>query len=82
MNTGKPVLALLPEHGVAADLVRESNIGIVADTDDVKQIKENLLRYYNSWKEKDLRFEPNQEVIAKYERKKLTEKLAKIFDDL
>ena len=67
---------------MAADLVRESNIGIVADTDDVKQIKENLLRYYNSWKEKDLRFEPNQEVIAKYERKKLTEKLAKIFDDL
>ena len=82
MNTGKPVLALLPEQGVAATLVRESNIGIVADTDDVEMIKENLLKYYNLWKTKNLRFEPNQEVIAKYERKKLTEKLAKIFDSL
>ncbi len=82
MNTGKPVLALLPEHGVAADLVRESNIGIVADTDDIEQIKKNLWQYYQSWENEALTFEPNQDVIARYERKKLTEKLAEIFDSL
>ncbi len=82
MNTGKPVLALLPEHGAAADLVHESNIGIVADTDDVVRIKENLLQYYQAWENGTLKFEPNQEVIARYERKKLTQKLAEIFDGL
>lgn len=80
MNTGKPVLALLPEKGVAADLVRESNIGIVAHTDNVEQIKKNILLYYKEWEKDTLAFAPNREVIEKYERKKLTGKLAEIFD--
>lgn len=82
MNTGKPVLALLPENGVAADLVRESNIGIVAHTDNVEQIKRNLLQYYSEWENGTLKFVPNQSVIERYERKKLTEKLAEVFDGL
>lgn len=81
MNTGKPVLALLP-NGVAADLVKESNIGIVAYTDDVEQVKANLLSYYNDWEKGVLQFTPNQQVVERYERKKLTQKLAEVFDGL
>lgn len=80
MNTGRPVLAILPENGAAAQLVRESRIGVVAHTDNVERIKENILNYYNRWKDGRLDFEPDKEVISRYERKELTKKLAEVFD--
>lgn len=79
MNTNRPVLAILPE-GAAADLVNESKIGIVANTDDVEAIKKNIKLYYDRWCEGTLDFEPDRNVIEGFERKKLTEKLAGLFD--
>lgn len=81
MNTGRPVLAILPE-GVAMDLVKESRIGLTANTDDVAQIKENIKQYYNSWKEGKLDFDPDRSVIERFERKELTKQLAQVFDSL
>lgn len=80
MNTGKPVLAVLPENGAAASLVRKSKIGIVAHTDDVSKIKESIIDYYKKWENKCLNFEPDRNVIEQFERKRLTEELAKLFD--
>ncbi len=82
MNTNKPILALLPEHGVAADLVKESNVGLVADVDDVKEIKENLLSFYRQWEKGEIQYHPVREVIERYDRKKLTKTLAELFDRL
>lgn len=81
MNTGRPVLAILPE-GVAMDLVKESRIGLTANTDDVEKIKENIKQYYNSWKEGNLDFDPDRTVIERFERKELTKQLAQVFDSL
>ncbi len=81
MNTNRPVLAILPK-GCAADLVRESRIGIVADTDDVSAIKENIKLYYDKWCKGTLDFEPDRNVIEGFERKRLTEKLAEVFDKM
>lgn len=80
MNTGKPVLALLPENGAAADLVRQTNIGLVADTDNIEDIKKIILEYYNKWIEGSLEFNPDRSIIEKFERKELTKNLAEIFD--
>lgn len=79
MNTNKPIVAILPENGVAADLVRESNIGLVASFDDVTEIKEMLLDYYKQWESGGINYSPNRNVIEKYDRRKLTEQLANIF---
>lgn len=81
MNTNRPVLAILPE-GAAADLVNESKIGIVANTDDVSAIKKNIKIYYDKWCSNTLDFEPDRNVIEGFERKKLTQKLAEVFDKL
>lgn len=80
MNTQRPVLAILPD-GVAKDLVIESNIGIVANTESMEDIENALASYYNQWRKSHINYEPNLEVIEQYERKKLTEKLSKIFDE-
>ena len=79
MNTKRPVLAKLPK-GVAADLVLESGIGNVANTDSISEIEKNILQYYQKWLQNTLEFSPNWEIIKNYERKKLTQSLAKIFD--
>ncbi len=78
MNTGRPVLSLLPE-GVAKELVVKSGIGLVSETSDKEGAKLNLLKYYNDWKNGSLAFEGKREVIDNYERRVLTGKLAEIF---
>ena len=79
MKTNRPVIAILPD-GVAKDLVLESKIGKVANTDNIAEIQNIILHYYNSGLNKDNNFFPDKSVIEKFERKKLTKKLAKIFD--
>ena len=82
MNTGRPVLAVLPENGAAADLVRKSRIGIVAHTDSVDKIKGIIQDYYDKWKSDSLSFDPDRSVIEGFERKALTAELAKVFDKM
>ena len=81
MNTKRPVVAILPE-GVAKDLVIESKIGLVADTDNISQIEDIISKYYEKWTQNSLNFEPDFNIIEKFERKKLTKDLASIFDSL
>ncbi len=82
MNTGRPVLAVLPENGAAADLVRKSRIGIVAHTDSVDKIKGIIQDYYDKWQSDSLSFDPDRSVIEGFERKALTAELAKVFDKM
>lgn len=79
MNTGRPVLSILP-NGVARDLVLESGIGIVANTESIDDIEQALSTYYNQWRKSRIEYKPNFDVIKQYERKNLTAKLAGIFD--
>lgn len=79
MNTKRPVIAILPD-GVAKDLVLESKIGIVANTDNVLEIENIIKDYYEKWQQNNLTFEPDFSIIEKFERKKLTKDLANIFD--
>ena len=81
MNTNRPVIAVLP-HGCAADLVRESRIGEVADADSVEEIKKVIKDLYDQWTDGTLSFSPDRSVIERYERKKLTEALAEAFDSV
>jgi len=78
MNTGRPVMAVLPE-GAAASLVRESKIGDTADFDDVPAIRDLFYRYYEAYKNGTLSFAPYMDVVQRFERKELTRELAEVF---
>lgn len=82
MNTGKPVLAIIPARGVAAQLIRDTRIGLVSDSDDVEQAMENIRQLYSGWATKTVNFAPDREKIAGYEREVLTGKLAEVFDQV
>jgi glycosyltransferase involved in cell wall biosynthesis len=82
MAAGRPVLAVIPD-GVAADLVRESGIGLVVNPGDGAALKralwlaaegpEAFARKY---------YAPRAEVIARHERQRLTKDLARILGEV
>lgn len=80
MNTNRPIIALVPEAGVAADVIRETKTGLIAETTDVPKIKEVVYSLYNNWKSDNNVFQPNWERIKDFERKELTRQLSAIFD--
>ncbi len=82
MNSGVPVMALLPDKGVAADLMRKTGIGRTADTDNIPGIKENFLCFYNDWLKGDMSISPDHELIKRFERRELTKELSEIFNSL
>ena len=76
----KPILACVPE-GTAAQTVRSLGNSVVVPPDDVDAIRDALLSYYRNWLEgKSVETDPR--ILERYDRRKLTEKLAGIFDAL
>jgi len=79
----KPILALVPPSGEVANIIKSTNTGVVVDFEDVEGIKKAYLQLYHGWKEKENRFvKPNWEEIFKFDQKNLTEKLAKLLNDM
>lgn len=76
----KPILALAPARSGAAQLIRQLKVGEIADPDNIVQIKEKIKKMYQKWQNNSLKI-PEVNIQA-YNRKNLTKKLAKIFDNL
>jgi glycosyltransferase involved in cell wall biosynthesis len=74
----KPILCLsLP--GLTPDLLVESGLGTVVHPEDVEGIKAALLRLYARRQEP---VRANASLIARFDRRNLTSRLAQIFDEL
>ncbi|HOJ11747.1 MAG TPA: glycosyltransferase family 4 protein [Clostridiales bacterium] len=80
MVSGRPILAIIPERGAAAQLIRETQTGLISDCTDLNGTKKNIKSLYSSWLEEINIYFPNKEEIRKYERNTLTAELAKVFD--
>lgn len=72
LGAGKPVLAIGPEKGDLAEIIRETNCGFIAGYSDEEKMKAALLAVFSG----DYKYTPvNRE---KYSAKAVTEKLAAI----
>ena len=80
IQTNNPILAVIPEKGAAAMLVKETKTGVVCHWSDIKAIEKGFLNMYNSWQNGECIIEPNKEEIAKYDRKALTQSLAELLN--
>jgi glycosyltransferase involved in cell wall biosynthesis len=81
MNTGRPILATIPYNGAAAQLITQTNTGLVSDYNDIMGTVKNLTELYNSWVNNLKPLEPNKSEVQKYERKELTRSLVKVLND-
>jgi len=50
----RPILAVVPPDGAAAQLVRDTGAGVVAPSDDVEAVREALLDLHRRWREGSL----------------------------
>lgn len=80
--TGKPILALVPTEGVAAQLVRRINAGTVVNPDSKDEIKKALLSLYAKWMGGSLRSSTQLNTINEFSRIELTKQLASLFNTL
>lgn len=82
INMRRKVLALVPPKGEAAKIIRRTGSGLIADTGDVKAIKAALLSLYQDFFKGRVYPDSDEREIAKYHRRKQTERLAELFDGL
>jgi glycosyltransferase involved in cell wall biosynthesis len=77
LRSGKPVLAVVPPDGIAAELLNKAGTGFIADHTDLKGIESNIAALFRTWERDELRnLKPNMEFVNRFSREKLTLELA------
>lgn len=78
IRVDRPILAIVPEDGAAAQVIDSTNTGKVVDPEDIVSVSEALEYYYLNWLNNVEIHKPNWEAVKTYSRKSQTEKLANI----
>lgn len=79
LASGRPILAIGPEDGDAARVLKETGAGTVAGFDEKDKIKAALLRLYQQYLEDGLASNVNKE-IKKYSRQSLAADYSQLLD--
>jgi glycosyltransferase involved in cell wall biosynthesis len=77
----KPILALVDENDVAADLIRKCNAGYVSDNNNIEKIEKIIEKLYVEWKEDYVR-EYNIDEIKTHHRKNQVKLLENLIEEL
>ena len=80
LSAKRPILAIGPEDGDLADVIEDTNAGVIVDFDNNDKLSSEILKLYHQYKKGNL--EVNSKNINKYHRKELTKKLASIINSL
>lgn len=82
LRSGKPILALAPKGGAVAQVLRETGHGEAFLSTQIGQIKAMILREYRKWQTSERNEFLYSPRIERFERKILTEQLAKVLDQV
>lgn len=83
MISKRPIIAMIPENGAAAQLIRKTKAGHISGCCDIINAEKQIMTLYNVWEKYGLiNFYPDMNEIQKYERKAITKKLASLFDTM
>ncbi|CAL2077015.1 glycosyltransferase, family GT4 [Tenacibaculum sp. 190524A02b] len=80
LQARRPILAIGPEDGDLAEILKETNAGFIVGFNNKSQLKEIVVNLYNNYLNKSL--EVDSRNIAKYHRKNLTEQLSQILKEI
>jgi len=82
MGTYKPLLAIAPTDSAIADLLIETNAGLLAHQTEIDKIADHFLSLYKRWENNDLINLTDRSIINKYERKESAKFLAELLNTL
>ena len=80
MASQRPILGIGPVDGEAADILRQTESGTMADFDDETAIREAVLTFYKQYKNGMLCVESNS--VAQYSRRNLTKQFAELLNEM
>ncbi|WP_445747788.1 glycosyltransferase family 4 protein [Polaribacter sp.] len=80
LTAKRPILALGPENGDLAEILQNTNAGVVIDHQNEAKLSTEILRLYQQFKEGKLTV--NSKNLVQYHRKNLTEQLANLIISL
>lgn len=81
LATGRPILAIVPERGSCAEIVRNTRSGLVADPDSPEEIIGALETLVKMKAEQALRFDADSSEIRKSSYPVLSQTMAKLFGE-
>jgi len=79
LQAKRPILAIGPEDGDLAEIIKDTNAGVIVDFKGIETIKTEVLKMYASFKKGALEIDSKN--ISQYHRKKLTERLSEIIKE-
>jgi glycosyltransferase involved in cell wall biosynthesis len=82
LGTKRPLFAIAPNSSAIAQLIRETEAGLIAHQSEIDKIADNFLAYYEAWKDGTALMTPNHSAIEQYERRNATKSLAELLDTL
>ena len=83
LRLSKPVLAIVPPNGIAAQLVSDAGIGFIASDAEVEKIKEQILILLKKHQENNLgEIKTNPAVLVQYSRENQARQLRELIDRL
>ncbi len=80
LSAQRPIVCIGPEDGDAANIIRETDCGVVAGFEDEELIREEILKLFSSYSDEDA-FQSGSN-IEKYSRKNLTKDLGHLLDEM
>jgi hypothetical protein len=78
MASKRPILAIGPDDGDAATILKETNTGYIGGFDDSEKLKKYILEYYKQFKSGKLELINTR--IENYSRKHLTKKMVEVLE--
>ncbi|MCW8803870.1 MAG: glycosyltransferase family 4 protein, partial [Ignavibacteriaceae bacterium] len=79
LRSGRPILAVVPPKGLAADVIKDTNSGLVVSNENVEEISNGILTLYDMFTTNKLESSFKRVGIEKYNRKNLTNELSEVF---
>lgn len=77
MSSRSPILAIGPEDGDLAEIIKTTNTGLISDFEDTATLKKNILAYFEGNS-----VARNEAAVNQYSRKELTKQLSELLNTL
>lgn len=82
IKADREILGIVPKNGAAAQVIVETNTGVVIDPENIEEIANAVAAYYNDWKNYRMHHNPNWDKVENYSRKSQAGELAGIINNL
>lgn len=82
LRAGIPILAIIPEACLTADIIRKTNAGVIVNSNNISGIAQKIIELYDSFKEKKAYYSTNKDFIKQFEREQQVKKLASYLNSL